>query len=105
VLRAALWLNSTATRNLTRERRALLARVADGAGYYLRLRAERGPDLDLGENGRLAYFRLPIEDVLEDAVTYATLSSGITFELNGPEQVLPRWQRTITALRTAPMTP
>ena len=99
-LRAALWLHSTATRNLTREGRGLLALVKDGAGYYLRCRAERGPDLDLGEDGRLAYFQLHIEDVLEDAVNYAELTSGMTFKLHNPEQVLARWQKTVDAMRS-----
>lgn len=98
-LRTALWLHSTATRNLTRDDRATLALVHAGAGYYLRCRARRGPDLDLGQDGRLAYFELNIEDVLEDAVTYAELTSGMTFRLHEPEQVLPRWERTIAALR------
>jgi hypothetical protein len=102
VLRAALWLGSTSTRNLERDGRGLLALVADGAGYYLRLRASRGADLDLGAEGRLAFFRLQVEDVQEDAVAYARLTSGITFELPHPEQVLPRWQHTIDALRRAP---
>ena len=100
-LRAGLWLHSTATRNLTRERRGVLALVHGGAGYYLRLRAQRGPDLDLGDDGRLAYFDLTVEDVLEDAVNYAELTSGMTFRLHHPEQVLRRWQRTVDALRTA----
>jgi hypothetical protein len=98
-LRAALWLHSTATRNLTREGRGLLALVQDGAGYYVRCRATRGSDLDLGEDGRLAYFELGIEDVLEDAVNYAVLTSGMTFKLNNPDQVLARWQRTVDAMR------
>jgi hypothetical protein len=98
-LRAALWLHSTATRNLTREGRGLLALVQDGAGYYLRCQAVRGPDLDLGEDGRLAYFELKIQDVLEDAVSYAVLTSGMTFKLHQPDQVLRRWQRTVDALR------
>jgi hypothetical protein len=101
VLRAALWLHSASTRNLEHDGRGLLALVADGAGYYLRLRASRGADLDLGEHGRLAFFRLQVEDVLEDAVAYARLTGGITFELAQPEQVLPRWQQTISALRRA----
>ena len=98
-LRAALWLHSTATRNLSREGRGLLVVVQDGAGYYVRCQATRGPDLDLGEDGRLAYFELGIEDVLEDAVNYAVLTSGMTFRLNNPEQVLARWQRTVDAMR------
>ena len=99
MLRAALWLHSTATRNLTREGRGVLALVQDGAGYYLRCEASRGPDLDLGEDGRLAYFELHIQDVLEDAVNYAVLTSGMTFRLNNPDQVLTRWQRTVDAMR------
>jgi hypothetical protein len=101
-LRAALWLHSTASRNLTREGRGLLALVHDGAGYYLRCQARRGPDLDLGEDGRLACFDLEIEDVLEDAVSYAVLTSGMTFRLPEPEQVLRRWEHTIAALRAVP---
>jgi hypothetical protein len=101
-LRAGLWLHSTATRNLTREGRGLLALVQDGAGYYLRCRASRGPDLDLSEDGRLAYFALHIEDVQEDAVSYAVLTSGMTFRLHEPEAVLRRWEHTIAALRQMP---
>jgi hypothetical protein len=99
VLRLALWLHSTATKNLTRAEQAVLSLVHAGAGYYIRGRARRGPDLDLGADGRLAYFELRIDDVLEDAVTYAELTSGMTFRLHQPEQVLPRWERTIAALR------
>ena len=98
-LRAALWLTSSSTRNLEREHRALLAIVHDGAGYYVRLTARRGPDLDMGDDGRLATVALDIEDVQEDVVNYATLTSGIGFTLHQPDQVLARWQRTIAALR------
>ncbi len=100
-LRAGLWLHSSTSNNLARDARAMLAIVANGNGYYLRLAARRGPDLDLGSDGRLALFVLQIEDVLEDAADYATLTSGVTFRLNRPEQVVPRWQRTVDALRAA----
>jgi hypothetical protein len=100
-LRAGLWLGSGTTRNLSRSGRGTLVLVADGNGYYIRVSARRGDDLDLGRDGRLAYFVLQVEDVLEDAAEYATLSSGITFRLNQPEQVVPRWQHTIECLRTA----
>jgi len=100
-LRAALWLHSSTTKNLSREGRGMLAIVANGNGYYVRLTAERGPDLDLGSDGRLAYFALRIEDILEDTADYATLTSGVTFRLNRPDQVVPRWQRTVDALRVA----
>jgi hypothetical protein len=100
-LRVGLWLHSTTTHNLEARGRAMLALVADGNGYYVRLSAERGADLDLGTEGRLAYFVLRVDDVLEDAADYATLTSGVTFQLKEPERVVPRWQHTVSALRAA----
>jgi hypothetical protein len=44
---------------------------------------------------------LRVEDVLEDAADYATLISGVTFRLKRPDQVVPRWQHTVDALRAA----
>jgi hypothetical protein len=101
-LRAALWLHSSTSKNLTRAGRATLTLVSEGNGYYVRLAAQRGPDLDLGVvEGRLAYFAMQVEDVQEDSADYATLTSGVTFSLKHPEQVLPRWQHTVDALRAA----
>jgi hypothetical protein len=100
-IRAALWLHSSASKNLTRTGQATLALIANGSAYYVRLRAERGKDLDLGAEGRLAYFVLRIEDVQEDSADYASLTSGVTFRLKSPEQVVPRWQLTVDALRAA----
>jgi hypothetical protein len=100
-LRAALWLGSGTTRNLGRSGRATLVLVADGNGYYVRVSARRGDDLDLGADGRLAYFVLNVEDVQEDSADYATLTSGVTFRLKQPDQVVPRWQHTINSLRAA----
>jgi len=100
-LRAGLWLHSSTSNNLTRAGRAMLTLIADGNGYYVRLAAQRGPDLDLGAEGRLAYFVMQVEDVQEDSADYATLTSGVTFRLNEPEQVVPRWQHTVDALRAA----
>lgn len=102
-LRAGLWLHSGTSNNLTRSGRATLVVivVANGAGYYVRVVARRGEDLDLGAEGRLAYFVLNVEDVQEDSTDYAALTSGVTFKLKHPEQVVPRWQHTIDALRAA----
>jgi hypothetical protein len=100
-LHAGLWLHSSSSNNLTRTGRATLVVVANGNGYYARLVSRRGPDLDLGVEGRLAYFVLSIEDVQEDSTEYATLTSGITFQLKYSEQVVARWQHTIDALRAA----
>jgi hypothetical protein len=98
-LRAGLWLHSSTSQNLSQNSRSMLTVVANGKGYYVRLAARRGPDLDLGAEGRLAYFTLAVEDVQEDSTEYAALTSGVTFRLNQPEQVVPRWQHTVAALR------
>lgn len=100
-IRAALWLNSGTSKNLTRNGRATLVLIADGNGYYVRVAARRGTDLDLGADGRLAYFTLEVDDVQEDSADYARLTSGITFKLKEPSQVMPRWQHTVEALRAA----
>jgi hypothetical protein len=100
-LRAGLWLHSGTTKNLSRSRRATLTVVANGNGYYVRVSAQRGDDLDLGPEGRLAYFILHVTEVQEDSTDYATLTSGVTFRLKQPEQVVPRWQHTVHALRAA----
>src|SRR5438477_589486 len=62
-LHAGLWLHSGTTGNLTRTGRATLALIANGNGYYVRLNARRGADLELGGDGRLAFFTLDVEDV------------------------------------------
>ncbi len=100
-LHAGLWLHSTTSQNLARNGKATLVVVANGNGYYCRLRAQRGEDLNLGEEGRLAYFVLTVEDVQEDSTEYATLTSGVTFRLKDSDQVVPRWKRTVDALRAA----
>ena len=101
VLHAGLWLHSGTSKNLTRAGRATLVFIANGNGYYVRVRASRGQDLDLGAEGRLAYFVLEVEDVQEDSADYARLTSGVTFKLSDPAQVVPRWQHTVAALKAA----
>jgi hypothetical protein len=101
VLHAGLWLHSGTSKNLTRTGQATLVLIADGNGYYVRVNATRGDDLDLGADGRLAHFVLNIEDVQEDSADYARLISGITFKLNTPGQVVPRWQHTVAAMQAA----
>jgi hypothetical protein len=98
-LRAALWLQSSTSTNLTRTERGLLSFVAEHKAYSVRITAVRGPDLELGEHGQLAQFTLQVQQVVEDAADYAELVSGVTFRLLQPEQVIPRWERTVAALR------
>jgi len=101
LLHIGLWLHSGTSKNLTRSGQATLVVIAEGNGYYVRVSASRGTDLDLGLEGRLAYFVLRIADVQEDSADYAKLTSGVTFKLKSPEQVVPRWQHTVDALKAA----
>jgi hypothetical protein len=98
-LHAALWLHSGSANNLTRTAKATLVLVANGNGYYIKLTSTRGEDLNLGAEGRLAYFVLNVEDVQEDSTDYATLTSGVVFKLKDAGMVVPRWQHTVEALR------
>jgi hypothetical protein len=100
-LRAALWLRSSSAENLTRTGKATLIVIASGAAYYIRLSARRGDDLNVGAEGRLAYFVLEVQDVQEDSTEYALLTAGVTFKLKDPDMVVPRWQQTVDALRSA----
>jgi hypothetical protein len=98
-LRLALWRNSTASQNLTRTGRFTLAFVHAEAGYSLRCSARRGPDLEVEGAGRLAYFAAQVEDAIVDVAPYATLTTGVRYELKDPPSVLPRWEDTVRALR------
>ena len=101
-LRAALWPASTATRNLTARQQATIAVVHESVAYYVRCRARRGADLALASSDDgLAFFELELEDILEDVVPYASLTSGVTFQLEDPQQGLARWEERIAALRAA----
>ena len=101
-IRMALWRNSTASRNVTASGRCTLALVHANAGYSLRCVAARGPDLEVEGAGLLAYFGLRVEDIQKDEAPYAWLTSGVTFELKDPDDVLPRWRRTLEELAMAP---
>jgi hypothetical protein len=97
-IRLAMWPGSTSTANLTRTGQATLMLVHEGVGYYLRLSAQRLADLTIGGAPR-AFFRATIEEVLEDVVAYATITSGLTFRLVDRAKVLPGWEETVRALR------
>lgn len=99
-IRLAMWPGSTSTANLTRSGRATLMVVHAGVGYYLRLSAQRLGDLSIGRTPR-AFFRATIEEVLEDVVAYAVITSGLTFRLVDRAKVLPGWEESVQALRAA----
>ncbi len=98
-IRLALWPQSTATASLTQSRRVTLALVWEGAAYYLRCSAERLGDMHPSGFHRVAAFRLRVEEAQQDVAPYAELTSGVTFRLKNPDDVLPRWRATVDALR------
>lgn len=97
-LALALWPGSRTTANLQRTAQALLAFVDDGAAYRLRLQAHRRPDVLVAGEAR-AVFDAPVVSVTRDAVPYARLRGGITYELLEPVAALARWRATMAALR------
>ena len=96
-LRLALWPGSGSTANLSRSKRATLMLVVGPDTYYVRARTRRLPDLALSR-GTLACFECQVAEVLVDVVAYATVTSGIGFRLNQPEQVLPAWREALAAV-------
>jgi hypothetical protein len=99
-VRLALWPGTSTTANLESRGLGLLMVVADGTSYYARLAARRGTDL-LVTAGRRAFFVATVEEVLQDSVGYAEITSGITFRLNEPEKVVPAWEEAVAAMRSA----
>jgi hypothetical protein len=97
-LAIALWPGSTTTRSLTASGQGTLAVVADEVAYSIQIEVQRQTDLPAGGMDH-AFFIATIQDVLADEVTYARLTSGITFELPDRERVLARWQATLDAMR------
>ena len=95
-LRLALWVGSGSTANLSRGRATVML-VVGAEAYYLRVRTRRLADLALSRGPR-ACFAAEVEDVLVDVVAYATVTTGIGFRLNQPEEVLPAWEETVAAL-------
>lgn len=99
----ALWPDSTSAANLARTGRATLTLVHAGSGWHVRCAALREADLRLPGDRRLAAFVLSVQEVLEDVVPYAELTTGIQFELAEPEPTLAAWRAVIDALRRASM--
>jgi hypothetical protein len=100
-VRLALWPDSGTTANLAHSGRSLLMIVAGAASYYVRLAARGGDDLSLSDGPR-AFFVATVEEVLEDVVGYAEITSGIRFRLKEPARVLAAWTEAVAAMRSVP---
>jgi hypothetical protein len=103
-VRFALWPGSGMTAALTDSGKATMMIVGGDSVWYLHLTARRGADIG-GTGMHRAYFECTVDEVLVDKVTYAKITSGISFELPDPETVLARWQQTIDLVRAAPPVP
>jgi hypothetical protein len=98
-IRFVLFPQSNMTSNVEREGRLTISLSLDGGMYELRLRSHRlanpSPDVPL------ALFEADVEAVRHHVAPYAKVTGGVTFALQDPQAVLPRWQRQIVALRAA----
>lgn len=97
-IRLALWPRTAATANLARDARATIGIVDNGNAYYVRASFRRGEDLQT-RGANYAFFVGRVVQVLEDRVTYAQLTSGVTFEIPERDRVLRRWRATVDAMR------
>ena len=98
-IRFALFPQSNMTSNVEREGRLTISLSLDGGMYELRLRSRRLPNQN--SDVPLALFEADIEMVRHHVAPYATVTGGITFALQDPQAVLPRWHRQIATLRAA----
>ena len=99
-VRIALWKGTRTGNNLRRTSKGTLALVHGGAGHYIELQVTDAGTLEVS-NKTLDSFSCSVTKVLSDVVGYAKLTTGIRFELPRREAVVPRWERTVAAMRTA----
>ena len=100
----SLWPQSRTAKAISKTGRATLTFVFDEAFFQVQLRA-RSPE-SAGSprsvphgNPMLAYFIATIETGEWQRVSYARLTSGIGFELEGGDAVLVRWQAQVETLK------
>ena len=98
-VRFALFPQSMTVANLMRDGRITITLALDGGMCEMRLRAR--PLAHSTPDVPLAFFEATVETTRVHVAPYAAVVSGVTFELNDPQAVLPRWQRQIAALRAA----
>ena len=97
-VRMALWKGTRTGDNLRRTSQGTLALVHGGAGHYVELQVTDSGRLEAGPM-TLDYFSCKVARVLTDVVGYATLTSGIRFDLPRQDEVVSRWERTVEAMR------
>jgi hypothetical protein len=83
--------------NLERDGRVTISMALDRGMLELRARAT-ACDREVAE-ASLAFFKAKIDSARLHAAPYAEVTSGVTFSLDEPSTVLPRWQKQVTTLR------
>jgi hypothetical protein len=96
----ALWPQTRATRAIVQSGRAALSFVYDEAFYQVQLLVTPLAGVT-GDDSGLVYLTSSIDTAEAQSVRYARLTSGITFELEGEERVLDRWEQQIEHLKQA----
>jgi predicted amino acid racemase len=98
-IRFVIFAQSATAANLARDGRVTITLVLDGGICELRMKVRRLTHASLGD--RLVFFEASLEEVRMHKAPYADVASGMTFALHAPEEVLPRWDRQIAAMREA----
>jgi Pyridoxamine 5'-phosphate oxidase len=98
-IRFVIFAQSATAANLARDGRVTMTLALDGGICELRMKARR---LSHGSSGGpLAFFEASLEETRIHKSPYADVTSGVTFALHKPNEVLPRWRRQIAAMREA----
>jgi hypothetical protein len=100
VLRIALHADSRTSANLARTGLATLLLVEPDGVETVTVRARSLGGADVGGRA-LAVFEARVTERREHAVPYATVTSGIAYELADEDATVARWQATIEVLRRA----
>jgi hypothetical protein len=97
----SLWPQSRAAKVISKTGRATLTFVFDEAFFQVQLQARstRISKSAPRDNELLTYFIATIETGEWQRVSYARLTSGIEFELEGREAVLARWRGQVETLK------
>jgi hypothetical protein len=96
---------------MARDGRATLSLVLDGGVFEIQLRAtpvaapqQRSPAPamtpgDHADEPQLAFFRATVESTKEHRAKYAEVTTGVSYRLHSPHEVLARWTAQISWLR------
>jgi hypothetical protein len=110
-LNLCLWAHSGTCRNMARDGRATLSLVLDGGVFEIQLRTtpvtapqQRSPAPamtpgDHADEPQLAFFRATVESTKEHRAKYAEVTTGVSYRLHSPHEVLARWTAQISWLR------